>query len=90
MLLEWGGANPDKPSGRGQTPLSLVAEDGRERVVKILLEQDGVSPDKLDNDYQTLLWWAIQHSKAGGGVLLQPQGLYMRLEIFTLSCIVIF
>ena len=60
ILLEWEGANPDKPDNSGQTPLSYAALNGHEGTVKILLGREGVNPDRPDNKGLTPLSCAAE------------------------------
>jgi ankyrin repeat domain-containing protein 50 len=51
--------NPDsKDPGYGRTPLSWVAGNGHEAVVKLLLATGKVDADSKDTDGQTPLSWA--------------------------------
>ena len=40
--------------------------------MKILLERDGVNPNKPDDKGRTPLSWAVEHGHAGVVALLQP------------------
>jgi ankyrin repeat protein len=61
LLLERTDVNPEMADCWGRSPLSLAAENGHERVVKILLEQEGVGPNTVDIKYgQTPLSWAAE------------------------------
>jgi len=44
MLLGRNDLNPDTPNEYGQTQLCSAAEDGHERVVRVLLGGDDVNP----------------------------------------------
>ena len=49
----------------GFTQLIWAAQRGNQEVVRLLLAQDDVNPDKLDNDGQTPLWWASYRGYEG-------------------------
>jgi len=52
--------NPNKPDDSGRTPLSYAAREGREGLVKILLQRDDVHPDKPENHRSTPLSLAAE------------------------------
>jgi len=57
--------NLNRPDNYGQTPLSWAAFNGRDGVVKLLLEREDVSPDRPDHIGQTPLSWAAQNGRDG-------------------------
>jgi ankyrin repeat protein len=50
----------DSKDDRGRTPLSWVAAQGHEAVVKLLVERDDVPADSKDRDGRTPLSWAAE------------------------------
>ena len=54
-------ANVDLKNRRGHTPLSIAAEKGYEKVVKLLLERTDVEADSKDSDNRSPLSWAAEY-----------------------------
>ena len=54
-----------RPANYDRGLLSLAAENGHDGVVKLLLEQEGVSPDRPDIHGQTPLSWAARNGHDG-------------------------
>ncbi|TFK17521.1 ankyrin [Coprinopsis marcescibilis] len=61
MLLAVEGVDYNWGDARGQTPLMLAAERGRDDVVGVLLELDGIEVDPTDNEGKTALAHAVLH-----------------------------
>jgi hypothetical protein len=57
------GAEPDSRDSNGRTPLSWAAEQGHEKVVKLLLGREDVSVDSKDCLDRTPLLWAAKHGQ---------------------------
>ncbi|KAF2192361.1 ankyrin, partial [Zopfia rhizophila CBS 207.26] len=55
-----GKVDVDSKDEAGRTPLSWAAENGREAVVKLLLETGKVDVDSKDNYGRTPLSWAAE------------------------------
>ena len=64
-LVEVEGCDINQKDCVGNTPLLWAALNGHEGVVKILLEQDHVSPDRPDRDDQTPLGHAARYGHEG-------------------------
>jgi len=54
-LVDIGGCEINQVDCAGNRPLACVAKDGHEGVVKVILRQDNVTPDKPDDNRQTPL-----------------------------------
>jgi ankyrin repeat protein len=60
QLLAKDGVSPDSRSKYGRTPLLLAAKNGRDMVVKLLLEKDDVDPDSKDTNTAGRRWCGPQ------------------------------
>ena len=65
MLLDTEDVNPNLPDQNGQTPLSLAAQHGWERIVKRLLECEDVDSDLPDRNGLTPLSYATRSNYFG-------------------------
>ena len=72
-LVEIEGCDINQKDCMGNTPLACAAWKGHEGVVKILLEQDHVSPDGPCRDGQTPLGWAAWKGHEGVVKILLEQ-----------------
>ena len=63
FLLERG-ADPDRPDERGRTPLYWVAENGHQRIVKLLLESILKTGPFIIHITYTLLEYSLEEGKS--------------------------
>jgi len=64
-LIEMGCCNINEEGFSGGGPLAWAAHNGHEEVVKVLLAQENISPDKPDNDGRTPLSFAAENGHEG-------------------------
>ncbi|RYP49030.1 hypothetical protein DL768_005170 [Monosporascus sp. mg162] len=69
-----GGHEPDSEDSYCRTPLSWAAENGREAVVKLLLDKGADTESKDDHYVRTPLLWAIENGREAVVKLLLDRG----------------
>ena len=63
QLLIQGGADPNKASRNGQTPLHWAAAEGHKDVIPILLK-GGANPNKTDSTGRAPLYYARKYGRS--------------------------
>ena len=72
-LVEVGGCDINQIDCIGSTPLVWAAKNGHEEVVRILLGQDDINPDKPNQCGETPLWCAAKNGNEGAVEVLLGQ-----------------